>query len=87
MYDYKFREKNISFAERKGGGQKTLLVIGALLTAAAILYGILELWPISPGGSGDGETDSNIIELPLPPPTTPDGGVQHADSAPAHPTD
>jgi len=75
MYDYKNRQSDLSFRNPKGTWWHKGLrrVIGLALTAG-ILYGVVQLALSWQSDSKEWATDSNIIELQLPP--HPEAGEQ-----------
>lgn len=77
MYDYKFRQSDLSFGKRKRKRKRAwhnaLFLTAGLALAAGALYGIVHLGFLQQGNSEATNTDSNTIRLPLPPHTEPKG--------------
>jgi len=67
MYDYKNRQSDLSFRKPKGTWHKGLRRVIGLVLTAGILYGVVQLALSWQSDSKKWATDSNIIELPLPP--------------------
>lgn len=72
MYDYKFRQSDLSFQKPKRTLLKPVLVAAGLGIAAAVVYGIFQLDSPWPEQSQTPTTDSDIIPLALPPNTKQD---------------
>lgn len=69
MHDYKFRQSELSFGRRKRTWRRTLLLAAGLVLVAGALYGVVHLGSRWQENSEVTEASSNIIRLPLPPPT------------------
>jgi hypothetical protein len=73
MYDYKFRDNNLSFQKPKRHRHNRLWrYVGLAMVAAGFLYGFVQLDISGEGDSQTGETDSNVIRLQLPPRAEPE---------------
>jgi hypothetical protein len=81
MYDYKNRQSDLSFSKPKGTWHKGLRRAIGLALTAGILYGIVQLALSWQSDSETLATDSNIIELQLPP--HPEAGEQAQMTRPA----
>jgi len=67
MHDYKNLQSDLSFRKPKGTWHKGVRRVIALALTVGILYGLVQLAMSWQSDSGTSTTDSNIIELPLPP--------------------
>jgi len=86
MYDYKFRDSDLSFQKPKRHRHNRLWrYVGLAMVVAGFLYGLLQLDISGEGDSQTGETDSNVIRLQLPPRAEPEENRKPAgsDSSPA----
>ena len=74
MYDYKFRQSDISLRKRRRTWHKALILAIGIALVAGVLYGIIQLglpWQV---GSKAPASDPDIILLPLPPYAEPEEG-------------
>ena len=82
MYDYKFRQSDISFRKRKRTWHKALILAAGLALAAGALYGIIQLGLPWHSDSKAPASDPDIILLPLPPHTEPKKGNSSIEPMP-----
>jgi len=87
MYDYKFRQSDLSFKKPKKTWHKSLLRAVGLALAAGVLYAIIQLAITGEGDSDVSETDSDVIPLPLPPYVEPEEGSPPGEPAATTPAD
>jgi hypothetical protein len=81
MYDYKFRESDLSFKKPKHHRHSRLWrYAGLAMVVAGLLYGFLQLDISGEDDSQTGETDSNVIRLQLPPRADPEENRRPAGS-------
>jgi hypothetical protein len=81
MYDYKFRDSDLSFKKPKRHRHNRLWrYVGLAMVVAGSLYGLLQLDISGEGDSQTVETDSNVIRLQLPPRAEPEGNSKPAGS-------
>lgn len=80
MYDYKFRQNDISVNRPKRTLVRKVLGISGLAVAAASVYGIVQLDFPWQAQTDVPETDSDIIPLALPPHAEPEESMQPADA-------
>lgn len=79
MYDYKFRQSDLSFQKPKRTLLKTILVTAGIgIAAAAVIYGLIRSDFPWQAQTATPETDSDIIPLALPPHVEPDENPQPA---------
>jgi len=80
MYDYKFRQNDLSVNKPKRTLNRKVLGISGLAVAAASVYGIVQLNFPWQAQTDVPETDSDIIPLALPPHAEPEERTQPADT-------
>jgi hypothetical protein len=66
MYDYKFRQSEVSFAKRQSLMRRKLLGAIALLIAAGIAYAVLKIDFNGTSTTPNSESGSEVIPLSLP---------------------
>ncbi len=82
MYDYKFRNDELTFRKPKHRLQKYLVRTSVIALVAAAIFGVLQL---SAPWTQDAGTNANIIPLALPPYSDSPQGSRPAQSQPTAP--
>jgi hypothetical protein len=80
MYDYKFRQSDLSVKKPKRTPRRRVLGIFGLAVAAASIYGIVQLDLPGQAQPDVPETGADIIPLALPPHAEPEEKTQPQDA-------